>query len=90
MAGTSALAAPISSAGTVLSQPPTSTTESIGWARIISSASIAMRLRRNMLVGCANDSCSEIVGNSIGSPPASITPRLTASMISGTLRWQAL
>jgi hypothetical protein len=90
IAGTSALAAPISCAGTVLSQPPISTTASIGWARIISSVSIAIRLRRNMLVGCEKDSCIEIVGNSIGSPPASITPRFTASIRSGTLPWQAL
>ena len=41
----SAEAAPMSCAGTVLSQPPTSTTASIGWARIISSTSIDMRLR---------------------------------------------
>ena len=40
----------------VLSQPPMRTTASIGWARTISSVSIAMRLRRNMLVGCENDS----------------------------------
>ena len=45
IAGTSAETAPISCAGTVLSQPPTSTTASIGWARIISSTSIAIRLR---------------------------------------------
>ena len=51
IAGTSALAAAISCAGTVLSQPPISTTASIGWARIISSVSIDIRLRRNMLVG---------------------------------------
>ncbi len=50
-AGTSALTAAISCAGTVLSQPPMSTTASIGWARIISSVSIAMRLRSSMLVG---------------------------------------
>ena len=43
-----------------------------------------------MLVGCANDSWIEIVGNSIGSAPASITPRLIASTSCGTLPWQAL
>ena len=90
MAGTSALAAPISKAGTVLSQPPINTVESTGCARIISSVSIAIRLRRNIEVGCANDSCSVMVGNSTGNPPASITPRFTASINSGTLRWQAL
>ena len=80
----------MSCAGTVLSHPPISTTASIGWARIISSVSIAMRLRRNMLVGLANDSWIEIVGNSMGSPPESITPRFTASMSWGTLPWQGL
>ena len=44
-AGTPAEAAPISCAGTVLSQPPTSTTASMGWARIISSTSMDIRLR---------------------------------------------
>ena len=86
IAGVLALAAPMSSAGTVLSQPPISTTASMGCARIISSVSMDMRLRRYMLVGCENDSCSEIIGNSIGSPPASMTPRFTASISSGTLR----
>ena len=90
IAGTSADAAAIICAGIVLSQPPMRTTESIGCARIISSVSIAIRLRRNMLVGCANDSWIEIVGNSIGRPPASITPRLIASTSCGTLPWQAL
>ena len=88
--GTSAEAQAIICAGIVLSQPPMRTTASIGWARIISSVSIAIRLRRNMLVGCANDSWIEIVGNSIGSAPASITPRLIASTSLGTLPWQAL
>ena len=45
MAGRSAETAPMSWAGTVLSQPPMRTTLSMGWARIISSVSIAMRLR---------------------------------------------
>src|SRR5271170_3958779 len=44
-AGRPAEAAPISWAGTVLSQPPISTTASMGWARIISSTSIAIKLR---------------------------------------------
>jgi hypothetical protein len=88
--GTLALAAPISNAGTVLSQPPISTAASTGWPRSISSESVAIRLRRYMLVGWAKDSCSVITGNSTGSPPASITPRFTASISSGTLRWQAL
>ena len=89
-AGTSAEAAPINSAGTVLSQPPTRTTASIGWARIISSASIAMRLRNIMLVGLRKVSPSEMVGKSIGSAPAASTPRFTASTSSGKCRWQLL
>ncbi len=51
IAGTFALAAPMSSAGTVLSQPPISTTASTGSPRIISSVSTDIRLRRYMLVG---------------------------------------
>ena len=43
----------ITCAGNVLSQPPITTTASIGCARIISSVSIAIRLRRNIEVGCA-------------------------------------
>ena len=35
----------MSCAGTVLSHPPSKTTASMGWARIISSVSIAIRLR---------------------------------------------
>ena len=90
MVGSPAEAAPISWAGTVLSQPPISTIESMGWARIISSVSIDIRFRRYMLVGCEKLSCSEMVGNSIGNPPASITPRLTASSSCGALPWQGL
>ena len=77
-------------AGTVLSQPPTSTTESMGWARIISSTSIAMRLRNIMLVGCRNTSPKEMVGKSRGSPPWASTPRFTASTSSAVVRWQLL
>jgi len=62
MAGMPAEAAPINCAGTVLSQPPMSTTASMGWARIISSVSMAMRLRRYMLVGAAKLSWREMVG----------------------------
>ena len=43
-----------------------------------------------MLVGCAKLSCTEMVGNSIGRPPASITPRFTASINCGALPWQGL
>ncbi len=38
-----------------------------------------------MLVGAAKLSWSEIVGKGIGSPPASMTPRLTASTSCGAL-----
>ncbi len=44
-AGTPALTAAMSCAGTVLSQPPTSTTASIGCAATIASVSSAIRLR---------------------------------------------
>jgi hypothetical protein len=89
-AGTSAEAAPISCAGTVLSQPPTSTTASIGCARIISSTSIDIRFLNIIEVGLRNTSPSDTVGNSIGSPPAASTPRFTASISSGKCRWQLL
>ena len=62
----------------------------MGWARIISSTHIAMRLRNIMLVGLRKTSPSEITGNSSGSPPAASTPRFTASISSGTPRWQLL
>ena len=84
IAGTSAEIAPISCAGTVLSQPPINTTASMGCARTISSTSIAMRLRNIRLVGLRNTSPSEMVGKSTGSPPDLSTPRLTASTSSGT------
>ncbi len=90
MAGMPAEAAPMSCAGSVLSQPPTSTTASMGWARSISSVSIAMRLRRYMEVGWAKDSWMEMVGKRIGRPPASITPRPMAAMSCGALPWQGL
>lgn len=88
--GKSALIAAITCAGRVLSQPPITITESIGWARIISSVSIAIRLRRYIEVGCAKLSAIEMVGNTNGIAPDSITPRLAASMICGTLPWQGL
>jgi hypothetical protein len=89
-AGRPADTAPMSCAGTVLSQPPISTTASIGCARIISSVSIDIRLRYFRLVGLRNTSPSEIVGKAIGSPPAASTPRRTASSRSGKWRWQLL
>src|SRR6201996_6556107 len=88
--GRSAETAAMIWAGSVLSQPPITTTASIGWARIISSVSIAIRLRKYIEVGCAKLSAIEMVGNTIGIAPASITPRFTASMMSGTLPWQGL
>src|ERR1044072_1952681 len=88
--GRSALMAAMTCAGSVLSQLPITITESIGWPRIISSVSIAIRLRRYIEVGCAKLSAIEMVGNTIGIAPASITPRFTASMISGTLPWHGL
>ncbi len=75
IAGMSAEIAPISSAGMVLSQPPISTTASSGSALIISSTSIAIRLRSSIEVGNENASCSETVGNTNGSAPAIRTPR---------------
>ncbi len=72
--GKSALAAPISKAGVVLSQPISSTTPSNGWARIASSTSIDARLRNSIAVGRIVTSPSEETGNSSGNPPASSTP----------------
>ena len=79
IAGTSAESAPISCAGTVLSQPPISTTASSGYARMHSSTSIDIRFRNSMAVGFIRFSPSEIVGNSSGTPPAAITPRRAAA-----------
>src|SRR5258705_13829288 len=44
-----------------------------------SSTSIAIRLRKSIVVGFIRISPSEMVGNSSGKPPAESTPRLTAS-----------
>lgn len=86
----SADAAAISSAGTVLSQPPSSTTASIGCAVSCSSTSMAMRLRNIMVVGFMRISPSDIAVNWNGRPPASSTPRLTASISAGMSRWQVV
>ena len=43
-----------------------------------------------MLVGAAKLSWREIVGNVIGNPPASMTPRFTASTSCGELPWHGL
>ena len=79
--GKSTLAAPISWAGVVLSQPESSTTPSTGLARRVSSTSIDIRLRKNMAVGRTICSPREMVGNSSGRPPDSHTPRFTDSAI---------
>src|SRR6185437_4338330 len=88
--GRSAEIAAMICAGRVLSQTPITMMASIGWARIISSVSIAIRLRRYIEVGCEKLSAIEMVGNTIGIAPESIAPRLAASMIWGTLPWQGL
>ena len=63
MVGRSQLAAPISSAGVVLSQPTSSTTPSIGLARIDSSTSMLARLRNSMRGRAAGSSRpSDIAG----------------------------
>ncbi len=69
--GRSQLAAPMRSAGVVLSQPISSTTPSIGFARIDSSTSMLTRLRNSMVVGRISVSPRLITGNSSGKPPAS-------------------
>ena len=79
MVGRPQLAAPISSAGVVLSQPTSSTTPSMGLARIDSSTSMLARLRNSIAVGRNVVSPSENAGNSRGKPPASITPCFTSS-----------
>ena len=76
MVGRSTLAAPIRSAGVVLSQPTSSTTPSSGLARIDSSTSMLARLRYIIAVGRSSVSPSDITGNSSGKPPASRMPCL--------------
>ena len=71
MVGRPQLAAPISSAGVVLSQPTSRTTPSRGLARIDSSTSMLARLRKSMAVGRITDSPMDITGNSSGNPPIS-------------------
>ena len=70
-AGRSTDAAAISSDGIVLSQPPSSTTPSIGLARSISSVAIAAMLRQSIAVGRTCVSPSDTTGRSSGMPPAS-------------------
>ena len=61
-AGMSTDAAAISSAGIVLSHPPSSTRPSIGLARNISSIAIAAMLRQSIAVGFTCVSPSETTG----------------------------
>ncbi len=70
-AGRSTDEAAISSDGIVLSQPPSSTTPSIGLARNISSVAIAAMLRHSIAVGRTLVSPSDTTGSSSGMPPAS-------------------
>ena len=69
--GRSQLAAPMSRAGVVLSQPTKRITPSRGLARMVSSTSIETRLRNIMVVGRISVSPSDITGNSNGKPPIS-------------------
>ena len=78
-AGRSTDAAPMTRAGIVLSQPPSSTAPSTGLARSSSSVAIAAMLRHSIAVGRTSVSPSETMGRLSGTPPASHTPRLTAS-----------
>ncbi len=84
-AGRSTDAAAISSDGIVLSQPPSSTTPSIGLARSISSVAIAAMLRQSIAVGRTFVSPSETTGRFSGTPPAAQTPCWTLSATS--FRW---
>ena len=84
-AGMSTEAAAISSAGMVLSQPPSSTTPSTGLPRSISSIDIAARLRHSIAVGRIWVSPGDITGRFSGMPPASYTPCLT--LVATSSRW---
>src|SRR5580698_8111446 len=64
--GSPMLIAPISSPGTDLSQPPSSTTPSMGCERNNSSVSIARKLQYSMVVGLTITSPTDIAGNSTG------------------------
>ena len=70
-AGRSTDAAAISSDGIVLSQPPSSTTPSMGFARSISSVAIAAMFRHSIAVGRRLVSPRETTGRLSGIPPAS-------------------
>jgi hypothetical protein len=67
-----------------------SPTESMGFARIISSMSTEIRLRKFIDVGLRKVSPTEMVGKSSRKPSVANTPSLMASLSSGRLRWQGL
>ena len=75
-AGRSTDAAAISSAGIVLSQPPSRTTPSMGLARNSSSADIAARLRQSIAVGTdlglAEREDGQVEGHAAGLPDAAL------------------
>ena len=77
--GKSQLAAPITRAGVVLSQPQSRTTPSMGLARSDSSTSMLTKFRYSIAVGRMLVSPVDMTGNSSGRPPASHTPRFTRS-----------
>ncbi len=85
-AGRSTEAAAMSSDGMVLSQPPSSTTPSMGLARSISSVAMAARLRQSMAVGRTFVSPRETTGRLSGTPPASQTPFMT--LWATSFRWE--
>ena len=60
----------ITNAGVDLSQPPIRTAPSTGWARSVSSTSIAPMFRYSIEVGFKNCSENECTGISAGIPPA--------------------
>ena len=79
-AGASALAAAMSWAGTVLSQPPIRTTRVHGLGADHLFGVHRHQVPQEHAVGWEKDSWIEIVGKAIGIPPASMTPRFTASI----------
>jgi hypothetical protein len=81
-AGRSTDAAAMSSDGMVLSQPPSSTTPSMGLARSSSSVAMAAMLRHSIAVGRTWVSPSDTTGSSSGMPPASRIPSRTEAATS--------
>ncbi len=72
--GRSVLKAPISPAGTDLSQAASTITPSRGWQRSDSSTSMATRLRYSIAAGFMMSSPRLITGNSTATPPADSIP----------------